>query len=230
MQQTYACSNKALTGKSGLFFIRHIVLCFLLAACIPLLAEAQNVGLVGVEDVQQTWLDDGTHVVFSHVNNELTFFDRQGQKTAAFRPDEQVSSIWSVYSDGKRIHVLAAAEAGRSVISLENGLVSVIKLPEKSQDSPGEFEVSVGGADVIEPYLENAALGGGEITAIYRSYVKGEEDSGPTEVWPDIYLHSPSIDGSTGVLTMKGSILDWLNRKFGRLISAGAYPALVGRS
>lgn len=104
-----------------------------------------------------------------------------------------------------------------------------IKLPEKSQDSPGEFEVSVGGADVIEPYLENAALGGGEITAIYRSYVKGEEDQGPTEVWTDIYLHSPSIDGSTGVLTMKGSILDWLNRKFGRLISAGAYPAIVGR-
>ena len=123
--------NKALTGKSGLFCIRHIVLCFLLTACIPLLTEAQNVGLVGVEDVQQTWLDDGTHVVFSHVNNELTFFDRQGQKIAAFRPDEPVSSISSVYSDGKRIHVLAAAEAGRSVIALENGLFSVITLPEE---------------------------------------------------------------------------------------------------
>ena len=111
------------------------------------------------------------------------------------------------------------------------GLPYEIKLPEKSQDTPGEFEVSIAGAgDYIEPLLENAAMDGGEIIAIYRSFIKGEEDQGPTEVWPDIYLHSPSIDGTTGVVTMKGSVLDWLNRKFGRLITPGAYPALVGRS
>lgn len=102
-----------------------------------------------------------------------------------------------------------------------------IKLPEKSQDTPGEFELSIAGAaEVIEPYLENAALGGGEITAVYRSYIKGEEENGPATVWPDIYLHSPSVDSSSGTVSMKGGILDWLNRKFGRLISVGNYPAL----
>lgn len=128
-----------------------------------------------------------------------------------------------------RLEADADLNPGETVLFL--GCPFEIKLPEKSQDSPGEFEVSIAGAaDVIEPYLENACLGGGEITAVYRSFIKGEEEQGPTEVWPDIYLHAPSIDSATGTVTMKGSILDWLNRKFGRLISAGAYPALVGRS
>ena len=123
--------NKGLGGKGRLCFARQIVLCILLAACIPLLAAAENVGLVGVDDVQQTWLDDGTHIVFSHTNNELTFFDGQGRETASFHPDKPVSGIRSVYSDGSCIHVLAAAETGRSVISLENGQFSVIALPEE---------------------------------------------------------------------------------------------------
>ncbi len=123
----------------------------------------------------------------------------------------------------------APHDAGETVTFY--GVPFDIKLPEKGQDTPGEFEVSIAGAaDYIEPLLENAALGGGEITAVYRTFIKGEEDQGPTEVWPDIYLHSPSVDGSTGVITIKGSVLDWLNRKFGRLITPGAYPALVGRS
>lgn len=123
----------------------------------------------------------------------------------------------------------APRNAGETVPFL--GVPYEIKLPEKSQDTPGEFEISISGAaDTIEPLLEGAALGGGEITCIYRSFIKGQEDEGPTEVWPDIYLHSPSVDSSTGTVTMKGSVLDWLNRKFGRLITPGAYPALVGRS
>ena len=123
--------NKGLGGKGRLCFARYIVLCILLAACIPLLAAAENVGLVGVDDVQQTWLDDGTHIVFSHTNNELTFFDGQGRETASFHPDKPVSGIRSVYSDGSCIHVLAAAETGRSVISLENGQFSVIRCRKK---------------------------------------------------------------------------------------------------
>ena len=123
----------------------------------------------------------------------------------------------------------APRNAGETVTFL--GVPYEIKLPEKSQDTPGEFEISISGAaDTIEPLLEGAALGGGEVTCIYRSFIKGQEDEGPTEVWPDIYLHSPSVDASTGTVTMKGSVLDWLNRKFGRLITPGAYPALVGRS
>ena len=123
----------------------------------------------------------------------------------------------------------APRNAGETVTFL--GVPYEIKLPEKSQDTPGEFEISISGAaEHIEPLLEGAALGGGEITCIYRSFIKGEENQGPTEIWPDIYLHSPSVDASTGTVTMKGSVLDWLNRKFGRLITPRAYPALVGRS
>lgn len=110
------------------------------------------------------------------------------------------------------------------------GLPFNIVLPERSQDTPGEFEIAITGAiDIIEPYLENAALSGGPITAIYRSYIKGREDEGPVTVWPGVSISSPSIDGSTGTITMKGSILNWLNKKFGRNITPGAYPAAVGR-
>ena len=109
------------------------------------------------------------------------------------------------------------------------GVPFEITLPEKSQETPGEFNISIGGAgEIIEPYLENAALGGGVIEAIYRSYVKDREDEGPRDVWPGIHLHSPYIDQS-GNIQMKGSILNWLNRKFGRLITPRHYPALAGR-
>ena len=110
------------------------------------------------------------------------------------------------------------------------GLPFNITLPEKSQETPGEFEIAITGAnDVIEPYLENAALSGGSITAIYRSYIKGRENDGPVVVWPGVSITSPSIDGSTGTITMKGSVLNWLNKKFGRNITPGAYPAAAGR-
>lgn len=110
------------------------------------------------------------------------------------------------------------------------GLPFNIVLPEKSQETPGEFEIAITGAnDVIEPYLENAALSGGPITAIYRSYIRGREDEGPVVVWPGVSITSPSIDGSTGTITMKGSVLNWLNKKFGRKYTPGAYPAAVGR-
>ena len=109
------------------------------------------------------------------------------------------------------------------------GLPFEIQLPEKSQDTPGEFQVNIGGAgSVLEPYLETAATSGGVISAVFRTYIQGHEDEGPRDVWPGIQLHSPYVD-QNGNVQLKGSVLNWINRKFGRLYTPSRYPALVGR-
>ena len=111
------------------------------------------------------------------------------------------------------------------------GIPFDIQLPEKSNDTPGEFEIAISGAgSLIEPYLEAAAFAGGNITAIFRTFVKGRENEGPVEIWTDISLRSPKLDAGTDTITMRGSVLNWLNRKFGRLYTPSRYPALVGRS
>ena len=107
------------------------VFCSLPLICFPFLAAAENAAFVGLEDVQQTWLDNGTHIIFSRGDNELSFFDSQGLKTASFQPDEPLTRIWSVYYDDSRIHLLAATETDRFVISLENGLFATTPLPEE---------------------------------------------------------------------------------------------------
>lgn len=104
-----------------------------------------------------------------------------------------------------------------------------VKLPEKSSDTPGEFTFHVSGVgDLLDVNLENAALEGGTISAVYREYVVGEELRGPASWWPGISLRSPYIDPQSGDLYATGSVLDWLNRRFGRLYTPSRYPALVG--
>lgn len=123
------------------------------------------------------------------------------------------------------------AETDASSMVTFLGVPFEITLPEKSMDTPGTFEIMIPYAGpIIEQYLENAALGGGVISATFRTYIEGREDEGPVEVWPDIHLQSPSVDSTTGNVSIEGSVLDWINRKFGRLIRPGDYPALVGRS
>ncbi len=101
--------------------------------------------------------------------------------------------------------------------------------PEKSADTPGEFTFKVARLnDLLDEELENAALGGGVIEAVYREYREGDELRGPASWWPGIRLHSPSIDPKSGDLVVTGSVLNWLNRKYGRLYTPGAYPGLVG--
>lgn len=122
----------------------------------------------------------------------------------------------------------APADAGRTVTFI--GVPFELKLPEKSQDTPGQFEIELPAAGfILEEYCENAALHGGAITATFRTYILGREAEGPVEVWPEIYLQSPSIDSGTGNVTITGSVLDWLNRKFGRLYRPSEFPALRGR-
>jgi hypothetical protein len=74
--------------------------------------------------------------------------------------------------------------------------------------------------------MHNAALGGGKITAVYREYIKGDEQlDGPASVWPAMVLSSPRLEGMTFV--MSGTIMDWMFRAFGRLMLPGDYPGIV---
>lgn len=100
--------------------------------------------------------------------------------------------------------------------------------PEKGSDSPGSFTFKVSHVgDSLDDQLEAAALGGGIITAVFREYIKGEEASGPASFSPGINLRSPKIDPATGDLVCVGTVLDWINRKWGRLITPSSNPALV---
>lgn len=102
-----------------------------------------------------------------------------------------------------------------------------IKFPDKTDANSGEFEFHVTGvAFELDSQLEAAALSGGTISAIMRIYVKGEELEGPAEVWPGISLEAPSIDPTTGDITVTGSLFGWINRTFGRNYTPGRYPAL----
>ncbi|MDR2892971.1 MAG: DUF1833 domain-containing protein [Deltaproteobacteria bacterium] len=108
------------------------------------------------------------------------------------------------------------------------GLPFEITLPEKDTESPGQFTIKIDNiGDRFDEYLENAALHGGTITAIYRVYRKGFESSedGPDSVYHSIKLHSPRQEGQA--IVMDGAVLDWMFKKFGKLYLAKDYPGLV---
>ena len=108
------------------------------------------------------------------------------------------------------------------------GLPFDITLPEKSENTPGEISLRICGiGDYFDEDLEAAALGGGTITAIYRGYVMGLEQEGPAEMWRGIHISSPYLDAASGDLTAVGTVLDWINKPFGRLYTPSKYPALV---
>ncbi len=101
-----------------------------------------------------------------------------------------------------------------------------IILPEKDTNSPGQFQIRVDNVgDMLDEYMENAALGGQKITAIYREFIKGRESEGPCASWPNIVLSNPHMEGLT--LVMDGAVLDWMFRAFGKLMLPGSYPALA---
>lgn len=120
----------------------------------------------------------------------------------------------------------APVDAGRLVTFV--GMPFEVILPDKSDDSPGEFTFKVAGIGFeIEADLEAAVLQGSMITVTYRNYVKGQEDKGPADVWPGISVESPAIDAATGDVTARGSLFGWTSRTFGYLYTPGKYPALV---
>lgn len=107
------------------------------------------------------------------------------------------------------------------------GLPFEIITPEKSTENPGQFQIKIDNiGDSLDEYLEAAALEGGSITAIYREFIKGsEETDGPRTVWGGIKISSPRMEGQT--ITFSGAVLDWMQRPFGYLYTPERYPALV---
>ena len=107
------------------------------------------------------------------------------------------------------------------------GLPFEITLPEKSAESPGSFTLKLDNVgDTLDAELEEAALQGSKITAIYREFIKGTESTdGPRSVWDDISITSPHMEGQSIVAT--GAVLDWMFKPFGKLYLPSRYPALV---
>ena len=107
------------------------------------------------------------------------------------------------------------------------GLPFEIIAPEKTTESPGQFQIRIDNVgDTLDDHLEAAALGGGQITAIYREFIKGTETTdGPRTVWGNIKIGSPSMQGQT--IVVSGAVLDWMQRPMGHLYTPEGYPALV---
>lgn len=107
------------------------------------------------------------------------------------------------------------------------GVPFEITLPVKSTDDTGQFSIRIDNVgDRLDHHMEAAAMSGGQITAIYREFIKGtEETDGPSSVWEGININSPRMEGQT--IVVDGSILDWMNRSFGRLYTPERYPGLV---
>lgn len=119
----------------------------------------------------------------------------------------------------------AAYDPGRVVDFI--GLPFEIVTPEKSTENPGQFQIKIDNVgDMLDEQLEAAALEGGQITAIYREFIKGsEETDGPRAVWGGIQIASPRMEGQT--ITVSGAVLDWMHRPYGYLYTPERYPALV---
>ncbi len=99
-------------------------------------------------------------------------------------------------------------------------------IPARDTENPGQFAIRIDNVgDALDEYLENAALHGGKISAVYREYIKGQEAEGPAQVWRSITLHSPRQEGQS--IIMDGATLDWMFLKFGRLYKVKDYPGLA---
>lgn len=101
-----------------------------------------------------------------------------------------------------------------------------LKPPDQSTDSIGTFEIRIDGlGDLMDEYMERAAIDGGVLTATYRTFVYGMEQEGPSSIWRGLELESPRVEGMTFVI--EAAILRWAVRPYGRIYTAMEYPALV---
>lgn len=108
------------------------------------------------------------------------------------------------------------------------GMPFDVIMPDKTEDNVGEFQFKVQGiGHELDADLEAAVMSGEKISAIFRLYIKGEEQDGPAEIWPKINIQTPAIDATTGDITASGSLFDWASRTFGYKYTPGKYPAAV---
>lgn len=107
------------------------------------------------------------------------------------------------------------------------GLPFEVVLPSAATDETGQFSIRIDNVgDSLDEQLEAAALSGGQITAVYRQYIKGtEETDGPAAIWEGININSPRMEGQS--LVADGAVLDWMSRSYGRIYTPEGYPGLV---
>lgn len=107
------------------------------------------------------------------------------------------------------------------------GVPFEITLPAHSTEEAGQFNIRIDNVgDILDEQLEAAAIAGGQITAIYRQYIKGTESTdGPATIWEGIKINSPRMEGQT--LVADGAVLDWMQRGYGELYTPEGYPGLV---
>lgn len=118
----------------------------------------------------------------------------------------------------------APADAGLFVEFI--GCPFDLQLPDRSSDTIGAFQIRVDGLDdQIDEYMENAALDGGPLTAIYREYIQGMESEGPCSIWRGLELENPRIEEMAFVVD--AIVLKWAVRPYGRIYTAMEYPGLV---
>lgn len=90
----------------------------------------------------------------------------------------------------------------------------------------GTFSLKVDNMDdLLDEYLENAAVDGGIITGIYRTYIKGMELEGPSSVFSGLEFEDPRFEGMTFVIN--AAVVRWAQRAYGKIYTALEYPALV---
>lgn len=99
--------------------------------------------------------------------------------------------------------------------------------PSQSTDEViGSFQLKIDNMDdLLDEYLENAALDGGVITGIYRTYIRGMEAQGPASIFSGLEFDDPRFEGMTFIIS--AAVLRWAQRPYGRIYTALEYPALV---
>ena len=99
--------------------------------------------------------------------------------------------------------------------------------PDKENEGSGRYRLRIDDVgNRLDRYMEDAVLGGGMITAVYREFIKGREGEGPCAVSPVIVLTSPRSEASL-TFSIEGVMLNWIFRGFGQLMLPGDYPTLV---
>lgn len=123
-----------------------------------------------------------------------------------------------------RLEDTAPVNAGQTVEFV--GAPFEIKPPDQSSDSIGTFEIRVDGlSDLVDEYMENAAIDGGVLTATYRTFIQGMEQEGPSSIWRGLELENPRVEGMAFVIN--AAVLRWAIRPYGRIYTAMEYPGLV---
>ena len=106
------------------------------------------------------------------------------------------------------------------------GAPITVIMPDKNSEHVGSLTLRIDNiGDMLDEYIENAAISGGRVTGTYREYIKGTEGDGPLSVFHNLTLANFRMENQT--LFMDASILGWMNGKFGRLYTPGQYPSLV---